>query len=96
MLRLRVMHVFKRITGDREQAELRVVLEGVRVDVLQTIACQIHSEQVCDAIEGRTIQLDYACVDNGDGFHMLKTASSQGVRSQSYFAGVFDAQMSNT
>ena len=37
MLRLRVMHVFKRITGDREQAELRVVLEGVRVDVLQTI-----------------------------------------------------------
>ena len=44
MLRLRVMHVFKRITGDREQAELRVVLEGVRVDVLQTIACQIHSE----------------------------------------------------
>lgn len=55
MLRLRVMHVLKRITSNREQAELRVVLEGVRVDVLQTIACQVHGEQVRDAIEGRAI-----------------------------------------
>jgi len=38
------MHVLKRITGDREQAELRIVLESVRVDVLQTIACQVYGE----------------------------------------------------
>lgn len=47
--------MFKRITGDREQAELRVVLESVRMDVLQTIACQVHGKQVRDAIEGCAI-----------------------------------------
>lgn len=88
--------MLKRITGDREQAELRVVLEGVRVDVLQTVACQVYGKQVRDAIEGRAIQLDYMRVDDGDGLQLLKATSPQGVRSQLYLAGVLDTQMSDT
>lgn len=96
LCRPRVVHVLKRITGDRKQTELRVVLEGVWMDVLQTVACQVHGKQVRDAIEGRAIQLDYACIDDGDRFQLLKTASPQSVRSQLYLTGVLDAQVSDT
>lgn len=93
---LRVLRVPERVIGDREQAELRVVLESVWMDVVKTIARQVHGKQVRDAVEGRAIQLDYARVDDGDRFQLLKTACPQRVRPEPDLAGVLDPQMSDT
>lgn len=63
----------QRVSRDRQNAQLGVILEGIWMDVRETVASKIQGEEVWQSVESGSVQFGDFRVDESDGLELAQS-----------------------